>query len=295
MTFSHLPNELEEPTCPICMIDTEHIVKHDFGDYRVVKCARCGLIFLSPRLTEKAILNLYSNQDYYVSEIAGQGYDEYLDVRHNWLNTFNKRLTQIARYQDAGKVLDIGCGPGFFLEAAQTKGYDVFGIDPSEYIVKVAREKFGEKIRQGVIESADYPQESFDLVTAFDTFEHVYHPLEWLEASQRILKKGGLLAITTPNPESMLSKISGRKWVSYKLPEHVYYWAPATIRQILKNGWEILEINRAGQFASLGFLLRRLFRLPTIPTGFAQSVLKLLGKINIYSDNGSMTVIAKKV
>jgi SAM-dependent methyltransferase len=295
MTFSPSPEELETTNCPICGPGHAQILKYDFTAYHVVSCAHCGLVFLSPRLTEKAILKLYSDQEYYVSEVAGQGYDEYLEVKHNWIKTFTRRLAQISKYQKPGRSLDIGCGPGFFLEAAQSKGYDVFGLDPSDYIVNVAREQFGNRIQKGLIESADYPAEYFDLVVAFDTFEHVYHPIEWLSAVRRVLNKGGLLAITTPNPSSILAKISGGKWVSFKLPEHVFYWAPETIRQVLAEGWEILEINHAGQYASLSFLFRRLFRLPANPQGLLKALLDLLGKINIYSDNGSITVIVRKI
>ena len=131
-------------------------------------------------------------------------------------------------------------------------------------------------------------------MVAFDTFEHVYHPLEWLSSVRRVLKPGGLLAITTPDPTSLLAKISGRKWVSFKLPEHVFYWSPETIRRALAEGWDVLEIKPAGQYASLSFLLRRLFRLPAKPGGLVKFILDLLGRINIYSDNGSMTVIARK-
>jgi SAM-dependent methyltransferase len=269
-------------------------LRYDFAPYRVVTCNHCRLTFLSPRLTEAAILKLYMDQDYYVSEVAGQGYDEYLEVRPNWVKTFTRRLEQIGKYQQPGKVLDIGCGPGFFLEAAQAKGYDVYGLDPSEYIVNVAREKFGDQIRQGVIDTADYPAESFDLVGAFDTFEHIYRPLEWLEHVRRVLKPGGLLALTTPDPASLLAKISGRGWVSFKLPEHVFYWSPATIRRALEKDWEVLEINRAGQYATLGFLFRRLFKINSNPRGIIKWKLDLLNKFSIYSDNGSMTVIARK-
>jgi SAM-dependent methyltransferase len=302
MTFSPAPENLESTSCPICGPDPAQTLRYDFAPYRAVSCSDCGLVFISPRLTESAILKLYSDQEYYVSEVSGQGYDEYLEVQHNWVRTFTRRLERIEKYQKPGKVLDIGCGPGFFLEAAQAKGYDVYGLDPSDYIVKVAGEKFGEHIQKGVIETANYPADHFDLVVAFDTFEHIYHPLEWIAAARRVLrspdpaagKTGGLLAITTPDPTSLLAKASGKNWVSFKLPEHVFYWSPATIRRVLTDGWEILEINHAGQYASLSFLFRRLLRLSSNPRGILKWKLDLLKKFSIYSDNGSMTVIARK-
>lgn len=294
MTNHRLASDLETATCPLCGSAPGTTLRKDFDPFRVVSCNNCGLVFLSPRLTEQAILKLYADETYYVSEVAGQGYDEYLEVHHNWVRTFTRRLNQIAKYQKPGKALDIGCGPGFFLEAAQAKGYDAHGLDPSDYIVTVAREKFGNRIQHGVIETANYPADEFDLVVAFDTFEHVYHPLEWLEASHRVLKTGGLLAITTPDPSSLLAKLSGKNWVSFKLPEHVFYWSPETIRRALAKDWDVLEINSAGQYASLAFLFRRLFRLSSNPGRFVKALLGFLERFNIYSDNGSMTVIARK-
>jgi len=294
MTTSRTHIHLETAACPLCGPGPGVTLREDFDPFRVVACNNCGLVFLSPRLTEKAILKLYSDENYYVSEVAGQGYDEYLEVRPNWIRTFARRLNEIGKYQKPGKVLDIGCGPGFFLEAAQAKGYDAHGLDPSDYIVKVAREKFGDRIRHGVIEQADYAADEFDLVVAFDTFEHIYRPLEWLEAARRIIKPGGLIAMTTPDPTSMLAKISGRGWVSYKLPEHVFYWSPVTIRRALEKNWDVLEINRAGQYATLGFLFRRLFRVNSTPGGLLKSLLNLLNRFSLYTDNGSMTVIARK-
>ncbi len=286
--------DLEPASCPLCGPDLEPIPRHEFPPYRIVSCPGCGLLFLSPRLSESAILNLYSDQEYFTSPVAGRGYDEYLEARSNWIKTFSRRLDQILKHQAPGKVLDIGCGAGFFLEAAQAKGYDVYGLDPSKYIVHIARQRFGERIRQGVIETADYPPATFDLVVAFDTFEHIYRPLEWLQAVWRILKPGGLLAITTPDPTSLLARLSGRRWVSFKLPEHVFYWSPAAIRRALARNWEVLEITRAGQYATLGFLFRRLFGFPPNLRGPLQSLLNLLNRFSIYSDNGSLTVIARK-
>ena len=294
MTNSRIYIDLETAACPLCGPIPGTTLREHFDPFRVVTCNNCGLVFLSPRLTEQAILKLYADEAYYVSEVAGQGYDEYLEVRPNWIRTFTRRLGEIGKYQKPGKALDIGCGPGFFLEAAQAKGYDVYGLDPSDYIVKVAREKFGDHIQHGVIETANYSANEFDLVVAFDTFEHIYRPLEWLESIRHILKPGGLIAMTTPDPTSLLARISRRGWVSYKLPEHVFYWSPVTVRRALEKDWDVLEINRAGQYAKLSFLFRRLFRITSAPSGLLKGLLNLLDKFSIYSDNGSMTVIARK-
>lgn len=285
---------LETASCPICGPSAQAVLRHDFDPYRVVACSVCGLNYLSPRLTQAAILKLYKDEAYYNSNVSGQGYDEYMEISDNWVKTFSLRLQQVAPYKSTGKVLDIGCGPGYFLTAAQKMGFDVYGLDPSDYIVAQAQKTWGDRVRLGLIESADYPPESFDLVVAFDTFEHIYDPGNFLNAIHRVLKPGGVLAITTPDPTSLLSKISGRKWVSYKLPEHVFYWSPKTIHRILAGQYDVLEIRRAGQYATLGFLFRRIFRLGNNPGRFLNSIIDLLNKFSVYSDNGSLTAIVRR-
>lgn len=293
MTNTASSPNLEPAFCPICGPAAPAIIRYDFDPHKVVACSTCGLNYLSPRLTEPAILELYKDEAYYNSNISGQGYDEYMEISDNWVKTFNLRLKQIAPYKSSGKALDIGCGPGYFLTAAQKMGFDVHGLDPSDYIVTQARKTWGDRVQLGLIESANYQPESFDLVVAFDTFEHIYDPKKFLAAIHRVLKPGGVLAITTPDPTSLLAKVTGKNWVSFKLPEHIFYWSPDTIRKILAEHFDVLEVRRAGQYATLGFLFRRLFKLGNNPGKVLNGVISLLNKFSIYSDNGSITAIAR--
>ncbi|MBN8657024.1 MAG: class I SAM-dependent methyltransferase [Anaerolineae bacterium] len=294
MTNTASPASLETAHCPICGPSAQAVLRYSFAPYKVVACSNCGLNYLSPRLTQEAILKLYKDEAYYNSNISGQGYDEYMEISDNWVKTFTLRLKQVAPYKSAGKALDIGCGPGYFLTAAQKLGFDVYGLDPSDYIVAQAQKTWGDKVQLGLIESANYAPESFDLVVAFDTFEHIYDPKKFLSAIHKVLKPGGVLAITTPDPTSTLSKISGKNWVSYKLPEHVFYWSPETIRKVLSDEYEVLEVRTAGQYATLGFLFRRVFRLGNNPGAFLNGIIKVLNNFSIYADNGSLTAIARK-
>jgi len=287
--------EFEEASCPLCAPNTAQELRYDFDPFRVVRCKNCGLDFLSPRITEKDIMSFYQGEDYYAPSHAGQGYDDYLDLRDAWVKTFSRRLESISVYKKEGRVLDIGCGPGFFLESAREMGYtDLWGIDPSAYIVSVSGEKFGDKILQGTIESEALSPESFDLLTAFDVFEHIYRPVAFVNRAHELLRDEGIFAFTTPNPKSLMARVFGKEWVSFKMPEHVFYWSPETIRKVLEEKFEILEIQRAGQFATAGFLFRRLFQIEAEHKGFLRFLINFLKKINLYADNGSMTIIARK-
>jgi SAM-dependent methyltransferase len=285
---------LERPDCALCGPGSRQRLLHDFAPFAVVACEGCGLAFLSPRPSQEAALALYQDPAYFGSDLAGQGYDEYLEVRANWVRTFERRLRQIRRHQPPGRALDVGCGPGFFLDAAEAAGYEAHGIDPSAPAVELARRRHGERVTLGVLESAAFPPGGFDLVAASDAFEHVYAPLRFLEAAHRLLQGDGLLAITTPDTGSLLARLSRRRWVSFKIPEHVYYWSRPTIRRALAPSFDVLEISSAGQYATVGFLLRRLLRLGPRPAGALRGMIALLNRVSVYANNGSLTVIARR-
>ena len=75
------------------------------------------------------------------------------------------------------KILDLGTGKGYLLEEAQEAGFEVFGLDISEYACKKAQRKFGDKIFHGRIEEAKYPDNFFDVVSATDYWEHISNPI----------------------------------------------------------------------------------------------------------------------
>lgn len=286
--------DLETVVCPLCGPAPGVRPRFDFDPFGVVECRNCGLRFLSPRLTQASILDMYQEEAYYRSPAQGRGYDQYLGVKQNWRKTFARRLRAIRRYRPSGRILDVGCGPGFFLEVAAEMGYEPWGIDPSAYIVQLAQVQFGEHIFEGTIETVDLPVGGFDIIGVFDTFEHIYDPLAFLKRASELLAENGVLAITTPNTSSALARISGKRWVSLKIPEHVFYWSPSTITRAMTDHFEVKEIRRAGQYATLGFLFGRLFGVRLDSEGLMKAVLDLLHRASIYSDNGSLTVIATK-
>jgi len=91
-TSISLSADLETATCPICGPAASAVTRYDFDPYRVVACSSCGLNYLSPRLTQEAILKLYKDEAYYNSNISGQGYDEYLEISDNWIKDIHAPL-----------------------------------------------------------------------------------------------------------------------------------------------------------------------------------------------------------
>jgi hypothetical protein len=111
------------------------------------------------------------------------------------------------------------------------------------------------------------------------------------------LNEGGVIALVTPNIESMLARVSGRRWVSFRLPEHVSYYSPSTIQCLLETaGLEVVSVKPAYQYYALPFLMYRIRALihpigkliPQIETS------ALLRNRMVRVTSGSLRVIARR-
>jgi SAM-dependent methyltransferase len=132
-----------------------------------------------------------------------------------------------------GAVLEVGCGPGSFLELARKKRHaDVAGIDLNEAAVKVAHD-LDRPVR--VANVADVAAESparFDVVCAFQVLEHVPDPRAFLESCVALLKPGGCLCLGVPNNDSYLGRQPFERALLNHPPHHVTRWSPRALMSL---------------------------------------------------------------
>lgn len=123
-----------------------------------------------------------------------------------------KSLDFIINHQKAKKILDIGCGDGLFMNVIRDslkdrKGVSIWGVDYSEYKLAKAR-KQGHKVKQCDLEKGlPFADNSFDVVYAAELIEHLYNPDFLLEECNRVLKKGGIVIISTPNLHAWYNRL----------------------------------------------------------------------------------------
>ncbi len=283
----------ETVPCPHGCVAGDDVL-HDFHGFRICRCQRCELVRLNPRLSESSLKSVYAEQ--YFSGDHTTGYDGYERDRKLYEKTFARRLQLIRCFKSGGRLLDIGCGPGYFLDVAQHDGYEVYGLDVSPYAIEACKSRFDGRVIQGFLQSDSFEEGMFEVVTMFDVFEHVYHPVAFLSLVSAITKENGIIVITTPNQRSMLSRLSGRKWISYKIPEHVYYYTPDTLKQMAEPYFKLEHVQAAGQFCSLEFLADRLKTLNVLAGKAMMSAVNTLGikRWAIYVNSGSMTAVLRK-
>jgi 2-polyprenyl-3-methyl-5-hydroxy-6-metoxy-1,4-benzoquinol methylase len=277
--------------CPCCAASERKLV-YQFSRSAYHRCERCGLVYLSPRLEEACMLRLYRTESYFVGE-QNLGYETYEADEDVYRMTFERRLREMAPFASPGRLLDIGCGTGLFLDVVQRAGWEACGLDASDYAVSRRPAELAGQIQTGTLESIDYPAESFDVVTMFDFFEHVYRPAEFARRVARILSPGGIAVVATPDYDSWMRRILGHRTVSFKIPEHVAYYTQRTLATAVHESFEVLHVERIGQYCTTDFVARRLASLsPALGSIFRFGV-SILGakRRRPYVSSGSLLAI----
>lgn len=222
--------QLLHASCNICGSSNEKLITIQNG-YRVVKCNCCSFVYVNPRPDNETLKRLYLK---YLPEKIEDPllWDAYMK------DVFEKASkVLIRRFPTGGKILDIGCGYGFFLKQMKAKGWEAYGMDVSETAVSYA-EKHGIRITLGTFDNVKYDDNYFDAVTLFYVLEHLPDPLSGIKEIKRILKPNGLLLLRVPHttPIVKILKIIGIKNNLYDPPFHLNDFSPRTVKAFLKKG-----------------------------------------------------------
>ena len=222
--------ELERPACPLCGSTGSGAVVLRVPPYAVVRCTGCALLFLSPRLAEHRMRGDYGRIEYF--EGGGTGYASYGAQEATLRETFGRLLREMARREmTGGRLLEVGCAYGFFLDEARPHYSLRVGTDYSPEALARARGRADQLVLGG---PEDLPLgEPFECAACIHVVEHVYRPVEWLREIRRRLVPGGWLLLATPDAGAFWRPLMGRRWPFYKPPEHVTLFDRATLARLL--------------------------------------------------------------
>lgn len=222
--------QLEETACPLCDFPNSNLAYGSFSPYAVVQCDRCEFYFLSPRQTEAAMLAEYQNDNYFEGDEGG--YDSYLAQEAPLRSTFRRLLQNLKRRGIVGSsLLEVGCGYGYLLDEAQVDFSLRVGTDFSAKAVARAQSSAA-RVYQGGIKAVPN-QEQFDCVISAHVIEHVYDPEAFIHSLKAHTKPGGVVVIATPDMGSLWRRIMGRRWPSFKLPEHILYFDKESLSRVM--------------------------------------------------------------
>jgi len=262
----------------------------------VVDCVDCGLRALSPMPSLDDLITINE-------ETVHPFFSACIEDEDSYRAYFARKLDDLQRYQPSGRLLDVGCGAGFFLDAARVRGFDVAGVDLSPVPAGFARERLGLDVRVGSLYGYHAPSDAFDAVTIFQTIEHDPSPAALCGELFRILRPGGALMVTTPAADGFVARVMGRHWFGYRNVEHVSFFSRASLRHALEEaGFEIelLEVEH-GKRLSLKYVLNRLINYYYDHRTFLRNGLRLLhpvifvlGKVPLFEPWAHLYAVARK-
>lgn len=245
-----LKEDTEFVHCKLCNSnDAEYLFGYEFDGVplRRVKCKHCGLIYANPRLTKERTRQ-YFDSKYYTEDNIKYWFDSRISL-------FKDNLRAIERYSQKGRLLDVGCGLGFFMKIAKDNDWKTFGTEISDFGSSYAKTELGLNVFNGELRDANFPDDYFDVVTLWDVIYYLNEPREELMEIRRVLKKGGLLCLRVPIGQSFAINnwIGIRRILRHKTcpsfilsgtHDWLYIFSGKTITKMLKKtGFDSLKIR----------------------------------------------------
>lgn len=254
--------------------------------YRLVRCINCGLIFSNPILESKKIARLYEKSLF-----------SYKNESNYLRETYTSYLKQVLGDRDFRKIklLEIGCGDGFFLEEAKKLGVHVYGVEPSRAAVLLADEGIRKNIKVSILKPNLFKNNSFNLICCFHTLDHTINPNNFLKICYKLLKNGGLVLFIVHNTNGLSVRLFGEKSAIFDI-EHIYLFNSKSLKTILlKNKFKVQFIFDVKNKYPLNYWVR-MVPLHKILKNLFLTLLRItkIGNISLGIKAGNIGIVAKK-
>jgi 2-polyprenyl-3-methyl-5-hydroxy-6-metoxy-1,4-benzoquinol methylase len=241
---------VREVPCPYCSSrdSSKRVVVQGFS---YVTCRSCGLVYINPQLTSEALREVYNDVDvrtFFFRELL-LPYGEALQRPD-----YARRARELKKLSNKTRprLLDIGCAAGNFLQIASELGFEGEGLELNSHYVEYIRQHRALKVSDKRLEEVHYPADIFDVITLWDVLEHLPQPFDVLREIVRILKPGGIVALTTINHQCLNEKLLGAGWRYYQPPDHVCSFTPQVLTAMLRDvGMSIISISHHYMFEVL--------------------------------------------
>lgn len=237
---------MKKTKCYLCRSNNYRLIIKK-SKYEIVKCNNCDFIFTTPIPSKEQLDAFYDNFDY----------KDNLSAEKVIRSDAKRCLRKIDLYTNKkGKLLDIGCGRGYFLDEARTLGWDTYGVDTSRVVVDFAEKRLHLNVFNRDIFSFQSDR-LFDLVTLNQVIEHFSNPENLINQCSKYLRNGGLMYIATPNTKSISARVLKDNFDHFTPPEHLSYFSKHTLQGLLqKQGFKVLYAGSWSYPADLGGIIK---------------------------------------
>jgi SAM-dependent methyltransferase len=240
----------QQTSCPICNGDRLSQLWKVNG-FTITRCDACTLVFVQEMVTEEELAVHYTG-----------GSDEvYVESNADCLNYYYRKLRDVirARFPKPGKILDLGCSRGWFLDVMT--GWECHGSEISTTDAAAAQERYGNRIVTGSFEEYPLRENYFDVITLQDVFDHFRDPIPALEKCYRMLRPGGLIVIKVHNISCLYARLTGPKFYAIIPPSHLFYYNRRSLALALsKSGFQMVDSKFIGHILKVQTVFWRLSR-----------------------------------
>ncbi|MBX9791593.1 MAG: methyltransferase domain-containing protein [Pirellulales bacterium] len=236
-------SQLIEVACPLCDGATARPERKVNG-YALVRCRACGMVYVNPQLDAEGLLEQYASRE---APLALKRHYARVTTPAR-IAEYDAMLAAIERFAPArGRMLEIGCGAGYFLARAQARGWQVTGLDAAPWVAEAAAERGLADVRVATLAEAGLDSASFDVVVMAQVLEHLPRPREVLVDARRVLRPGALFYANVPNYRT-LPILAGRDDFVLNAPmAHVNYFTPRTLAELCRRaGFTVLATSSFG-------------------------------------------------
>jgi len=239
--------------CEVCA-SSQFRPMFDKAEHHFVRCDGCGLERISPQPSDDTLAKIYGAHYY----DAWGLHDNEATVANLKRGTFKFVLGKLPAAQPGDKLLDCGAATGFLLEVARDLGYQPYGLELSEFGAQAIATKFGpDRVFCGELADARFADAGagdFAVITMCDYIEHVRDPRCTLELARKLLRPGGVLAITTPDAGSPSRRVLRTGWTHYKV-EHLFYFNQQNLRRLLTDvGFASVDFHTLWKSLTLDYI-----------------------------------------
>ena len=228
--------------CPLCSSDKIHlhfrctdklVSKEEFEIYR---CPDCGFLFTQDYPDKQSIGKYYDSDEYVSHDDSAKGIiNGIYRVSRDVMLFKKKRITEHATGLKKGRILDIGCGTGYFAGKMKKAGWEVTGIEPSDKARNFGTSKFDlEIIKPDQIPSLS--DKSFDCITMWHVLEHFHDPFYYSDETDRLLKPDGTCIVALPNSDSSDAAYYKSAWAAWDVPRHLWHFNTPSFKLFSDNG-----------------------------------------------------------
>lgn len=244
------------------------------GEWAFRKCSNneCEFVWLDPAPLETELWKAYTTYHTHTRGPSNKVEKLLLSLANRltriallpiWIRNGLWREADYLRYMTlkntpCGKLLDVGCGGGRFMNRMGRMGWEVEGIDFDEKATGKITRRYGMKTYTGDLVSCRLPDASYDAITMSHTIEHLFDPEKILVECMRLLKPGGRLVVVTPNVESVAATLFGRFWRGWEPPRHLHLFSVKTLNNfLLRIGFDTSEIRTSSAGAAVVYRVSR--------------------------------------